>query len=601
MSLPQIFGPLAPEQEALLSSCLKDVQFKKDTVIFESGADGDAAYIIDAGEVRIELENPELDSDAVLRFMGPGTVLGEVALLDRQKRSAKAVAHTDVKARMIGAGALDELAKDHPAFVLQVVRGLARDATSKLRSATAQLSEYMLGGPQDPEVEEMVAKATAAQEAYAGWSEDKVDGLLGALTEAFVAHAEELAIATVKETHLGNAVDKTLKNKVASYNVFRSLVGKVGAGPVTTDETRKVTEIASPVGVVFGLVPMTNPVATAFFKTLITLKSRNALILSFHHTALGVGNRVGEIVRGVLTKLGAPAELVQWVKQRSNRKKTVQFMGHKGVGLILATGGAAMVRAAYSSGNPALGVGPGNAPCWIAPDADPDQAAQSVVLSKSFDNGLICGAEHNLVVDESIRAPFIAALERAGAAVLTPEETKIFSMAAIDPKTQQFRGQMVGQSAELMCNIAQVKRAYPIKLIVVPATWNGEATPWAGEKMSPVLSLFTVKGDDAAIDFCTRLLDYMGSGHTSIIHSKDPARIARFGARMPASRILVNSPGAHGVVGLTSGLMPSLTLGCGTFGGNSTTDNVSYRNLTNIKRLAHFLAPEPPPNVAENR
>ena len=267
-------------------------------------------------------------------------------------------------------------------------------------------------------------------------------------------------------------------------------------------------------------------------------------------------------------------------------------MSHPGVSLILATGGGAMVKAAYSSGTPAIGVGPGNAPCWIAGDADPDQAAQSVVLSKSFDNGLICGSEHNLVVEETIREPFIAALERAGAAVLTPEEVARFTAAAIDPETQQFRGQMVGQSAELLAGFAAVKRPYPIKLIVAPATWNGEATPYAGEKMSPVLSLFTAKGDDDAIALCKRLLAYMGAGHTAIIHSRDEARITRFGSVMPASRILVNCPGAHGVVGLASGLVPSLTLGCGSFGGNSTTDNVSYRNLINIKRLAHFIQPE---------
>jgi acyl-CoA reductase-like NAD-dependent aldehyde dehydrogenase len=600
MPLPELFGPLTADQEALLAGCFQHVQFPKDTVIFEAGADGDTAYLIEAGEIRIEIDRPELDSDAVLLFLQPGSVLGELSLLDRQPRSATAIAHTNVSARKITASAIEALAVEHPHLVMALVRGLGRDVAKKLRYATSQLSEYMFGGPPDPDVNDMVEKAILAQAAFASWTEERVDALLGALTAVFVAEAESLAAETVKETHLGNAADKTVKNKVASYHVFQSLVGKVGTGPVTTDDGRKVTEIASPVGVIFGLVPMTNPVATAFFKTLISLKARNSLILSFHHAALGVGNRVGGLVRTVLEQQGAPPDLVQWVKERSNRKKTVAFMAHKGVSLILATGGAAMVRAAYSSGNPALGVGPGNAPCWIAPDADPDQAAQAVVLSKSFDNGLICGAEHNLVVDTEVRTRFIAALERAGAAVLDEAETRRFLAAAIDPGTLQFRGQMVGQSAELLAGFAQIKRSYPVKLIVVPATWNGEKTPLAGEKMEPVLSLFTTAGDDAAITFCQRLLAYMGSGHTAIIHTKDPARIARFAAAMPTSRILANSPGAHGVVGMTSGLIPSLTLGCGTFGGNSTTDNVSYRNLINVKRLAHFLAPDLPANVAKD-
>jgi acyl-CoA reductase-like NAD-dependent aldehyde dehydrogenase len=594
MSLPELFGPLTADEEKLLAPCLQPVELAKETVIFRAGDAGDAVYFIDSGEVRIELDHPELDSEAVLRFLGPGSVMGELSLLDREPRSATAVAHTAVRARKMTATSLESLTAAHPALMLAVVRALARDAAAKLRHTTAQLSEYMFGGPPDPEVEQMVARATAAQAGFADWSEERVDGLLGALTQAFVTDAESLAKETVAETHLGNVRDKTLKNQMASHGVFQSLVGKPGAGPMGGDPEKKVTEIASPVGVVFGLIPMTNPVATAMFKTLIALKSRNALILSFHHAALGVGNRLGQIVRGVLEKSGAPADLVQWVKQRSNRKKTVQFMAHPGVSLILATGGSAMVKAAYSSGTPALGVGPGNAPCWICADADLEQAARAVVMSKSFDNGLICGAEHNLVVDASVRDRFAAALEQANAAVLSPEEIKRFVAAAIDPATQTFRPQMVGQAAQMLVGFAGIERPHPIDLIVVPWSWNGEKTPLAGEKMAPILSLLTVEGVDAGIAMCRKLLGYMGSGHTAIIHSRSQALIDRFATAMPASRILANSPGAHGVVGLTSGLSPSLTLGCGTFGGNSTTDNVSYRNLINVKRLAHFINAGPP-------
>ncbi|PWN03965.1 cyclic nucleotide-binding protein [Nocardioides silvaticus] len=592
MSLPGFFDALTEEHRQTVAKLLVDVEFEAGTTIFTEGDEGDAAYFIDEGEVRIERELPEVDTESVLRYEGAGATLGEVALLDRLPRSATAVAETPVRARTISTADLDDLARRDPAAALGITQELARDATAKLRRLTEQASDLMFAAAPDPVVDELVGRATSAQAAFADWPEDRVDALLGRLTSVFLEHAQVLAEATVEETHIGDAGDKTLKNMVAAQGVYDSLVGKVGAGPIATDEAAQVTEIAHAVGVVFGLVPVTNPVATAYFKTLISLKSRNAVILSFHHAVLGVGNRVGELIRQVLEEEGAPSDLVLWVEKRGSRKLTQQFMSHPGVGLVLATGGAAMVQAAYSSGTPALGVGPGNAPCWIAPDADLAAAAGSIVMSKSFDNGVICGAEHNLVVDRSVRDDFVAQLEGQGAAVLSPTEAESFLAAVVDPATNRFRGEMIGQSAATIASFTGIERPFDIKVVVVPAEWDGEDSALAGEKMTPVLSLFEIGGDDEAIALSLRLLDFMGSGHTSIVHSQDPDRIARFGAAMPTSRILANSPGAHGVFGVTTGLVPSLTLGCGTFGGNSTTDNVTYTNLRNVKRLARLVQPD---------
>lgn len=594
MSLPGFFDALSEEHRETVAKLLVDVEFEAGATIFTEGEDGDAAYFIDEGEVRIERELPEVDTESVLRYEGPGSTLGEVALLDRLPRSATAVAETAVRARTITTESLDELARSDPAAALGLTLELARDATAKLRRLTEQASDLMFAAAPDPVVDELVGRATAAQAAFADWPEERVDDLLGKLAAVFVEHAQPLAEATVEETHIGDAADKTLKNMVAAQGVYDSLAGQVGAGALRTDETTQVTEIAHAVGVIFGLVPVTNPVATAYFKTLISLKARNAIILSFHHAVLGVGNRVGELVQQVLEQEGAPPDLVLWVKKRGSRKLTQQFMSHPGVGLVLATGGAAMVQAAYSSGTPALGVGPGNAPCWIAADADLPGAAAAIVLSKAFDNGVICGAEHNLVVDRSVREELVTQLEQAGAAVLSPAEAEAFLEVAIDPTTNRFRGEMVGQSAATIASFTGVERPYEIKVIVVPATWDGGDSALAGEKMTPVLSLFDVADDEEAIALSLRLLDFMGAGHTSIVHSRDPDRIARFGAAMPTSRILANSPGAHGVFGVTTGLVPSLTLGCGTFGGNSTTDNVTFTNLRNVKRLARPVQPAVP-------
>jgi acyl-CoA reductase-like NAD-dependent aldehyde dehydrogenase len=263
-------------------------------------------------------------------------------------------------------------------------------------------------------------------------------------------------------------------------------------------------------------------------------------------------------------------------------------MKHPGVAMILATGGPALVKAAYSSGNPAIGVGSGNAPTLICSDANLDLAAMSVVMSKSFDNGLICGSEHNLVVVDAIRQAFIAALEQQGAAVLSPDEISGFTAAAIDSTKNRLSGRIVGRSAAEIATKAGVQRPYPIKVIVVPSEGTTANNPLASEKMAPVLSLFTAAEVNAGMDMCQQLLAIDGAGHTAIIHSADPEIIQRFGALMPASRILVNSPGSQGVVGATTGLVPSFTLGCGTFGGTSTTDNVTYTHMLNIKRVAYY-------------
>lgn len=590
MALPEPLDALAPDERATLERYLEPVQFGAGTCIFEEGGPGDGCYLIDKGEVRLEVARPEVDSDGVLGFLEPGTILGELSLLDRQPRSASAYSHSDVTARRLSGNAIDKLMEDEPRIGLAIFRALGRDAALKLRSTTRKLADFVVTDV-DSDVDEMVHRASAAQAAIADWPDERIDEMLHEIAQAVYQQAEALAKATVDETKIGNVPDKALKNQVASMGVLRSIAGQPGRGALAADPERKVTTIASPAGVVFALIPMTNPVATAVFKTLIALKGGNALILSFHRSALRVGDTTGELLRGALERRGAPGDLVQWIKQRTSRKKTAMFLTHPGVSLILATGGAGMVKAAYSSGTPAIGVGPSNTPCWICADADPTAAAQAVLLSKAFDNGLICGAEHNLVVDRAVREAFVEALVAGGAAVLTPAETTAFAAAVIDPETGGFRSLVIGQSAQAIADFLGLRREYPIRVIVVPTDDPSPDNPFAGEKIAPILSLFTADGTEAGMATCTALLSFHGAGHTAVIHTRDAELIERFGRAMPAGRILANSPAVQGVVGLTSGLDPSFTLGCGTFGKNSTADNVTYRHLINVKRLAHYLPP----------
>jgi acyl-CoA reductase-like NAD-dependent aldehyde dehydrogenase len=569
---------------------LEPVEFAAGSLIFEEGATGDSCYIIDGGEVRLEVARPELDSDGVLGFLDAGSILGELSLLDDQPRSASAYAQTTVTARRITVASIDKLRNERPQLALEIYRALGRDAAKKLRATTQRLAEFSITG-RDKDVDETVARADQALRTFATWTDAQVDQMLEKVALALATEAESLARATVEETKMGNVTDKTAKNQMASVGVYRSLAGKPARGAIATYPDRKVTEFASPAGVVFALIPMTNPVATAAFKTMIALKSGNALILSFHRAALGVGNRVGALIQQALVDAGAPKDLVQWIPKRTSRKKTAMYLGHPGVSLVLATGGSGMVKAAYSSGTPAIGVGPANTPVFIGADADPAQVAASVVMSKSFDNGLICGAEHNLIVEQSLRARLVEELEKAGAAVLTPEETKRFVMTAVDPANGHWRGQIVGQAAQAIAGFMKITRPFPIKVLIVPTEEVSARNPLAGEKIFPVLSLFTARDAQDGVSKARQLLAFHGAGHTAGIHSRDPQLIEQFGREMPVGRILVNSPSVQGVVGVTSGLDPSFTLGCGTFGGNSTTDNVSYRNLLNIKRLAHVVPP----------
>lgn len=450
----------------------------------------------------------------------------------------------------------------------------------------------------DDDVDAVVARAVHAQRTFESWSEAHVDALLGDISEMIAGHAEELAEAAVAETGLGNVHDKTIKNQVASRRIFSELVGKPGSGLLRQDSGRHIAELASPVGVVFGLIPRTHPVATFVFKVLIALKGRNALILSSHHAARHVADQTGVLIAGVLQEHGAPAHLVQWLGEGADRETTVRFMRHPDVGLVLATGGAGMVRAAYSSGTPAIGVGPGNAPTWICADADLDRAAESVVESKSYDNGIVCASENNLIVDARVREAFVAALERRGALVLRETDLQRFIAAVFEGADGHVRRELHGLPAARLAEAAGVRFEGPIRLIVVPASTSEVRGPLGREKLAPVASLFTVHDDDEALGLSRRLLANEGVGHTAIIHTRDEARIERFSHELPVSRVLINVPGTQGSLGLVTGLTPSLMLGTGTFGGTSTTDSVTYRHLLNIKRVAYATAQrEPPPGA----
>lgn len=586
-TLPAPLDQLNAEDRAILDGFLEPVTIAQETRLFDAEEHGDRCYLIDEGVVRLEMPFHEVDTDATLGFVESGEILGELALLDGSPRSAHATAETAVEARQLSRHGLERLREEHPTIAVRLLEVLGRDVARKLRETNERLAGHLRTEVSDPEVERLVAAAVTAQAAFADWDEPRVDALLEDLATQMAARSEAFAAATVEATHLGNVADKTFKNRFAALGVWEHLRGVAGQGPLGPASDVGVTELAAPVGVVVGLIPITNPIATAIYKTLIALKTRNSLILSFHRACLPLSVEFTDAVVEVSEAHGAPSELVQCVRVRTSQDRTARLMAHDDVAFVLATGGPGMVRAAYRSGTPAIGVGPGNAPAWIAADADLEHAARSIVASKSFDHGLICGAEHNLVVDATVEPAFHAALEAAGAAVLSADEATRFRAAALNDAGTGFRPELMGQAASTIADRLEIGRDHPIEVLVVPGEPELDS-PLTSEKMGPFLSSFTVQDDDEALRLAAALLTKMGTGHTAIVHTNDDDRAARFAQLMPASRVLVNSPGSQGVCGLTTGLPPAFTLGCGTFGGTSTTDNISWHHLTNTKRLATY-------------
>jgi len=581
---------LQESETAVLNGYFHAVKFPKGACIIREGDPGEGCYFIDEGEVRAEIRNSETDSDSVLSYVDAGAFIGEISLLDGKPRSASVFAQTDVSARWLSRNDFDKLCEQHPTIGFIILKNLGQDLSAKIRRETSKVAEYVFADEIDADTNAMVARAVTAQRTFAEWSEERVDALLKDVAQAVAEQAQPLADACVIETKMGVAADKADKIRFGSLGVWKSLEGQPAAGLLRSDDTRRVSEIASPMGVIFGLIPLTNPVSTFVFKVLISLKGRNSIILSCHRDALGVGNRTGEIIESVLQKHNAPANLVQWVKGRGSRKKTMMFMKHPDIAFILATGGPSMVKAAYSSGTPAIGVGAGNAPVWICADADVQAAAQIVVSSKSFDNGVLCGSENNLVVDSSVLQEFTKALEANGAQILTPDEKRRFIVKAFDAESHTVQRDLIGKSALHIAKSVEIEPKGDIRLIVIPTSMDEMSGPLGHEKLAPMLSLFVVNGEAEGFAVCKKIIGAEGSGHTAIIHTRNPKLAERYALEIQASRVLVNTPGSQGCAGICNGLTPSLTLGCGTYGGNSTTDNVTYTHLLNIKRMALSLS-----------
>ena len=438
-------------------------------------------------------------------------------------------------------------------------------------------------------IDELMEKAKIASEEYLKLDQETVDNIIKAMSMAGLEHHMELAKMAVEETGRGIYEDKITKNMFATEYIYHSIKHEKTVGIINENDEDDYVEIAEPVGIIAGVTPVTNPTSTTMFKSIIAAKTRNVIVFGFHPSAQNCSVRAAEILRDAAVKAGAPENCILWIPEPSVMA-TSMLMHHPDVNLILATGGTGMVKNAYSCGKPALGVGPGNVPCIIEKTAKLKTSVNDLVMSKAFDNGMICASEQAVLVEKDIYKEFEDLMRKAGCYFVSPEEKeklKDVMFEYVDGRGDKLKSHIPGKSPYEIAQMAGFEIPKDTKVIVVYEEGIGEGYPFSKEKLSPVLTYYIVENFEEALNKAERLLEFGGLGHSAVIHSEDREKILQFSEKMKAGRIIVNSPSTHGAIGdIYNTNMPSLTLGCGSFGGNSTTANVSSVNLINIKRVA---------------
>src|SRR6187549_1145045 len=439
------------------------------------------------------------------------------------------------------------------------------------------------------EARSLARRAKAAAPVLAELSQSQIDAIVDAIAAAVTPQAEALARLACEETGFGVVADKIQKNLFSSEKIYKFIRPMKTVGVVQRIEDRKVIEIAEPFGVVAAVVPSTNPTSTAIYKILIALKARCPIVISPHPSAAKCITRVAEIMGEAATAAGAPAGSIGWMTTVT-LEGTQELMRSRDVAVILATGGMGLVRAAYSAGKPAYGVGPGNAPCYIERSADLGLAARDIVLGKTFDNGVLCSSPNSVVVDAPVAEEARRRFTAEGAHFLNAQEMEKLAGALVTAQRLP-NPALVGKSARLIAEKIGITVPDGTRALIAPLAGVGRDYPLSIEKLCPVLSWYEVQDWRQGCERCIEILRYGGMGHTMSIHSQNDDVILQFGLKKPAFRICVNTPTTHGSIGLTTGLDPAMTLGCGGWGGNITSDNISPRHLLNLKRVAYGIRP----------
>ena len=434
------------------------------------------------------------------------------------------------------------------------------------------------------EARTLAKQAFEAQKQLRRMPQEKLDAIVEAIAAAFSKEAEMLAQMAVEETGFGNVKDKTRKNRFASETVAAAVRSMKTVGVLKENEQDKLWEVVVPVGVIAAIVPSTNPTSTVCYKAMIALKAGNTIVFSPHPKAIGCTRKAAEIVARAAESAGAPKGSVNCLSIPS-LQGCQELMGAQQVSLILATGGPAMVRAAYSSGKPAIGVGAGNGPAYIHQSADVTHALRCILESKSFDYGTVCASEQSIIVEKNMEQKVKSKAQEIGFYFMNEEEAGRLARLLFRP-TGTLNPEIVGKSAEVLAKMAEISVPSGTKVLVAREQEAGPTRPYSMEKLCPVLAFFVMESEQAVLEKAIEVLTHEGSGHTFAIHAEDRDVIRRFGLEIPVSRFLVNTPAALGGIGATTGMFPALTLGCGAVGGSSSSNNISPLDLINIRRIA---------------
>ncbi len=439
------------------------------------------------------------------------------------------------------------------------------------------------------EARRLVEKAAEAQQLLQSFSQQQLDTVVAAMAEAARQQAEPLARLAVEETTYGVVADKTEKNLLSACEISEAIKDLKTVGLIHEDREKGVLEFAVPAGVVCAIIPTTNPTSTALYKALIALKGANAVVFSPHPNAVRCIRETVRIMEEAALRAGAPEGCLACLSDPTEQA-TEELMKHRSTAIILATGGSGMVRAAYASGKPALGVGPGNVPAYIHSSANVTKAVADILSGKTFDNGTICSSEQHMVVDQAVADRARSETERFRGYFLDPQQAAAVSRVLILPNLR-VNPRMVGQSVEKIAKEAGIQVPSGTRALVAMLDGVGRQHPLSAEKLSPVLTFRAVKDWHEGLDWCIQLLRFGGMGHTMSVHANDDNVVREFGLHAPAFRVVINTPSTLGAVGHTTRLFPSMSLGCGTPGGNITSDNISPMHLINIKRVAYEQRP----------
>ena len=438
------------------------------------------------------------------------------------------------------------------------------------------------------EARDIIAKAKEAQEIFKNFSQEQIDRIVESMATATSKEAERLAKLAHTETGFGNWQDKIIKNRFASDVVYNYIKDIKTVGILLDDTDKKVMEVAVPVGVLAALIPSTNPTSTVIYKALIALKSGNGIVFSPHPSAKNCIIEATKILTKAAIEAGAPEGIIGCMTILS-MEGTDQLMKHNDVSLILATGGEAMVKAAYSSGTPAIGVGPGNGPAFIEKTADFKLAVKRIIDSKTFDNGVICASEQSVIIESASREAVITEFENQGGYFLNQEESEQLGKYILR-SNGTMNPEIVGKNVQTVANLVGLAIPEGTRVLLSEQTTVGKKNPYSREKLTPILAFYCEENWEKACDRCVEILMNEGKGHTLVLHSNDEEIIREFALKKPVSRLLINTSGALGGIGASTNLIPALTLGCGAIGGSATSDNVGPMNLINIRRIAYGIS-----------